>query len=355
MRRAFHSWMLISLRMTTDRNFAIDWIKGLMMLFVVLVHTHSLPWLYHGYIAVDIFFFISGYYLMHSFRRNPTTAISYTWRRIKGLYLPYVLCFVFSCLLRYKGLTTFDSFDAFLEKYAQFGFGLTLTEEFGPKIMTEHILLGSWFISVMLIAGALIYGMLEYDEKLSVKVLLPCIVIAGYTFIFTQDPMIMNWGRVGALSLPLVRGFAGMSAGAFIFYVYEQHKDGFERRSTLINIAALLSLVLYVALMFTEKSLDLYLLVAAPWILVGAVIDKSWSNRLLARIRGGFFAFVGRNTLYVLFAHTPAILLVHWTNDHLLNGLFGPYVIVALDLAVTAAASVVLYYICLFMRKKWAL
>lgn len=336
-----------------NRNYAIDWIKGLMMVVVVLYHSGLTP-LHHGYIAVDLFFPICGFFLMRSFEKRPTTAVSYTWSRIKRVYLPFLLCFLFSCLLRFKGLTHFPDFDAFLEKYAQFAYSLTLTEEIGPRVVVEHIQDGSWFISVMLIAGFLMYGMLEYSKRLSVLVLFPAIYVLGFTILFSYSPSAMSWDRLAVIGLPLLRGLAGMVSGALIYDLYANYHASVERRSTLINIAFILSFVLFLTLMIAGKALDVYLLPTIPWILLGAYIDGSWFNRALSHIKGGLMGWVGRNTLYLLFAHPPCILLVNWANEHLLDNRMGTCTHLLADLVLSAIGTVVLYYTCRFLQTKWS-
>lgn len=336
----------------STRNYAIDWIKGLMIIIVVLIHTHEITPLHHGYLAVDVFFFISGFYLMHSFEKKHGTALQYTWSRVKRFYLPYLICFAASCLLRYEGLTSFPDYDTVVERLARFAFCLTLTEEIGPQVLFEHILDGSWYLSVLLIAGFLIYSMLEYNPNLSVQILFPFACILGFTFIFNRDPSIMNWSRYGAVSIPLLRGFTEMIAGALIFDVYNRFNGAVERRHVIINIAASISFVLLIALMFATKALDVYIVCLLPCILLGAVIQESWLNKILAKFQGGLLSRVGQNTIYVLFAHPPVLLLVYWTNENLLNHSLSASLIVMLDLLLSSLATIGLIYCCKLIRKK---
>lgn len=323
-----------------------------MIIFVVLVHTCKIPCLHHGYLAVDVFFFISGYYLMRNFQRRNCTAVRYTWGRIRQFYLPYLLSLLFSAILRYKGLLSFHDLDGFLEKIGQFAFGLTLMEEIGPAIMHEHILLGSWYLSVLIIAGFLLYSLLEYRESLAIKVILPFICISGWTFLFTVSESAMNWSRVGAVSLPLLRGFVEMSAGALLYKVYTDYHDAVERRSTLVNVAAVFSFVLFICLMFTRQSFDKYLIVTIPWMVLGAHLEKSWMNDYLKLIHGDVFSRIGQYTIYVLFGHPPAILLVHWSNEHLLGNRFVHWELLVLDLIMSALASFALWYSCRYIKGK---
>lgn len=333
-----------------SRNLAIDWIKGVMIIAIVLFHSGLVTAMHRGYIAVDLFFPICGFFLMKSFYTRPTNAISYTWSRIKRFYLPFLLCFLLSSLLRFKGLTHFPDFDSFLEKYSQFAYSLMLTEEIGPKVVVEHILDGSWFLSAMLIAGFLMYGMLEYNKRLSVLVLFPAIYVLGFTFLFSYSPSAMSWDRFGAISLPLLRGLAGMVSGALVYDIYYRYQAAVERRSTLINIAFIISFVLFFTLMFARKALDVYILPTIPWILLGAYIEGSWFNRALSHIKGGLMGLIGRNTIYLLFAHPPCILLVNWTNEHLLNNSMSTFTHLLVDIVLSTVGTIVLYYTCRILQ-----
>lgn len=41
-----------------------------------------------------------------------------------------------------------------------------------------------WYVSVLLWGGAFVYALLRYNKKLAVSVILPMVVVVGYTYIF---------------------------------------------------------------------------------------------------------------------------------------------------------------------------
>ena len=330
----------------------MDWIKGVMMLCIIITHSGTLGFVHHGYLAVNVFFVIAGFHLMRGFVMKPKTAIQYTWARFKQFFLPYILVFGFTCLLKIHGLTHFSSFDAFLDKYAQLFFSASLLEEAGPRIMGDHILWGSWFLSSLLIGGYLLYSMLEYNRKLSTRILFPAIVVLGYSFLYSQGPEVTSWSRVGAIGLPLLRSLCGLAAGALLYDCYHEYRPAIERRSLQINLLAIASFILFVALLIPEAKLDKYVLMTLPWLVLGVVINGSWLNKALKPIHGGLFGIVGRNSLYVLLVQEPAILLVHWSNSNLLNDRLGRPVLFLLDLLATFTASILLYYVCRAIKKK---
>ena len=111
----------------SSRNSAVDALKGLMILLIVLHQLVLIPFLHHGALAVDMFFMIAGYYLANHFRTKRGTAAQYTWRRIKAVYLPYLLALLLATILDFKRLISFQGFEGFMETYTPYVAFLTMT------------------------------------------------------------------------------------------------------------------------------------------------------------------------------------------------------------------------------------
>ena len=190
--------------MQKQRNHAVDALKGLMILLIILHHGGLLPFLRHGYLGVDVFFVISGYFLMQGFVTKGGSAVAYTRRRLQQVWLPYLFALLLACVLDYKHLTSFSGGQGFLNTYAPMAAFLTLTEELGFVFHTPVILVGGWFLSVLIIGGFLLYGLLEYNERLAVKVILPFSIVLGFTWLFSLSANVENFRTVGAVGLPLL-------------------------------------------------------------------------------------------------------------------------------------------------------
>lgn len=337
--------------MSDKRIYSIDWLKGVMILIIVIFHSFFFPG-FRGYLAVDVFFFISGYFMMTSFLRKPTTATRYTWRRIKRLAAPYFISMVFVCILRYHNFLAIDSFDSFIDMMGKVFSTIPFVEELGGEITRTPFLLGCWFLSVLVIGSFFLYAMLQYDERLAILILFPAIVLIGYNAMFEHSGSINIFTtRIGPLGAPLVRGLTDMAGGALICYVYNHYKDSIERHYRLVNALGLIALCIFLATLFTKQELDKYYIITIPWFLLAAVMDHSWLNNVLTRIKGGLLSKLGRYTIYVYCIHGVAQTLLFWTNDHLLHSaLNGASLFIAYLLSV-AAASVVLYYLSQFVTR----
>lgn len=331
--------------MADNRIYSLDWIKGVMILCIVLFHSYFFP-TFRGYLAVDVFFFISGYFMMSSFLRKPTTAVLYTWGRIKRLAAPYFISLILVCILCNRFFAAIDSFGSFIDISAKVFSAIPFAEELGGEITRTPFLLGCWFLSVLIIGSFLLYAMLQYNEHLATLVLFPAIVLLGYNTMFESSASLNIFTtRIGVLGAPLVRGLCDMSAGALICHVYFHYKSAIERRSTLINSLGLIAFVLFLATMFTIEDLDKYFIITIPWFLLASVLDNSWLNHFLKKIKGGMFARLGRYTIYIYCIHGIAQTLLFWFNDHFLNHALDGIVLLAAYLAAVAIATVVLYYI----------
>ena len=341
---------MTSTRSSTSRNLAVDCIKGWMILFVVLVHTWAFPDI-HFHLAVDVFFFISGYYLMQSFLLKPTTTVRYTWKRIKIIALPFFISLAFRCLLGIGTYFSNDGLEGFIEKYAELLYTFSFAEELGVEISAGSLMMGSWYFSVLIIASFLLYGILEFDVKLCTRVLFPLIALFGFNALIVHSDSFSTWSRIATLGTPLIRGGSEMAAGALICSVYIENKTSFERHAVFINVMGLIAGLLFLLIIFSPKLFDKYLMITVPWILLSSVMEGSWLSKWLDKIHGGIMSWVGRFTLYVLCAHWPALILVHWGNEHFLGHALHGVVLAFVGVLAVIPATILLYFVCKWVKR----
>lgn len=336
-----------------NRNSAVDAIKGLMILLIVLHHLVLIPFLHHGYLAVDMFFMIAGYYLANHFKTKGGTAFQYTAGRFKQVYLPYLLALILATILDYKRLISFQGFEGFLETYAPYVAFLTLTEEMGFLSHWPIVLFGGWFLSVLIISGFLLYSLLEYEERKTVKLILPFTVIIGFTYLFSVGSSAENFSVTGAISVPLLRGFIEMGTGILLFYFLTENQEGLNNSKTLITVIACLALAFFLAMLFAKKSFDSYIVVLFPLILTGVLLPESPIKRLYDRSPTKILAWLGSLSLEIYVIHQPAIHIVHSSIKYL--GLSVSTAVRILScVAVVILAAFILRVICGYIRRRLA-
>lgn len=338
--------------MTNKRLLSIDWIKGVMILIIVFYHSSFSPG-FRGYLGVDVFFYISGYFLMSSYLRKPTTAIKYTWSRIKQIAAPLLICILLAGGIKLAQiLTSGGCFDALVDTTGKVFTASLFASEFGGEFTRDFSIILYWFLSVLIISSFILYAFLQYNERLSTIVLFPTIVLLGYNALLCDGPYLDSYSRIGSLGAPLIRGLVEMAAGAMICYVYYHNKPSIDKRSTFINILGIFSFFLFIALMFTKEALDKYTIITIPWILLSTVMEQSWLNVVLGKIKGGLIARLGRYTLYVYCIHGPVQPRVHWFNEHFLHSSLSGISLFVMELIAVAIASVALYYMSQLITHK---
>lgn len=109
------------MRVISHKNNSIEALRFLFVCIICLWHCRSLaPWLHHGYIAVEFFFILSGYFIHQSFLRHPNVGVcDFTLKKVKKFFVPFIISVVLLMLLDRKKYLYIYSFspDAILSKY----------------------------------------------------------------------------------------------------------------------------------------------------------------------------------------------------------------------------------------------
>lgn len=332
-----------------NRNIAVDAIKGVMILLIVLHHLGLIPILKHGYLAVDMFFMISGYFLSNHFYSKGGTAAQYTARRINTVFLPYILSLLLASILDYKRLISFHGFNGFMETYGPYVSFLTFTEELGFIDHWPIVLFGGWFLSVLIISGFLLYGLLEYNERQTIKVILPFSVLLGFTYLFSINPSTDIFSVIGAISVPLLRGYLDMGVGVLIFDLIRNNREGLQQRKSLFTVLACMAFVYFMAMVFVQKSMDSYCVIAFPLIITGVMLPDSPIKLFYERFPTKILAWLGGLTLEIYVIHQPVIHIIHSCFKYL--GIpNNPIVKTITCLAFVIVAAIILRIICRHIR-----
>ncbi len=307
------------------KNNLIELHRIILTLVVCLHHASSLATgrlpLRRGYLAVEYFFMLSGYLLHRSFvKESEHSTLRYLGKRIRRLYPEYLLAAVVSILI-----------------YGVLGRDFDLTRAVQELLMVQNtgiFHMGGynypcWYIAVMMVAGVLIYGMLTVSERVYVKVIAPLVILGGYTYLTGLPDGIEEWGYVGPVSQPLLRGFCGMSAGVLI--------SCFVRRKMQISRKPLLAMkasagALIVLGLFTEVSSEMLTIAAFGLLLLAAVLDEEGQRRL-----------AGSRLIPVMSGYCYSMYLNHAVVITVMGGLKGkmPFpALCAVFLAVLAGYSV---------------
>lgn len=219
----------INSKKKNNRNSLLELYRFLFAMWVVWYHGFFVfknEFFNHGYIAVEFFFILSGFYILKTIdKHNGDTFFTGLWKmlwgRIKSLSLPFIIGIVFVFWFM------------FLEG--------------------EITLLGYlWYIPFMLLAFIVMYTLKRLLKNNTVFVLtLLFIVVVSYLLLYI--PILEGWG--------LFRGLGGVSLGVLISLIPKVNlKTKLVNFNWVITIA-LACLILYLAYLPKENLVSEYFLV----------------------------------------------------------------------------------------------
>ena len=140
----------------TPRDATLDIMRGIGISAVVLGHTGSgfnpFVYLFH----VPLFFFSSGYFFKDAYLEKP---LAFLWRRIKGLYVPYVACGLVALAL-HNWLVTIHLYSPHANAPVGYLSHPALWQAALQTVLfyhTELILAPLWFLPVLLTVSALFF------------------------------------------------------------------------------------------------------------------------------------------------------------------------------------------------------
>lgn len=203
--------------------------------------------------------------------------------------------------------------------------------------------------------GGYLYSLLKNSEKLSVSLLLPLQILLIYTYIFSLGDTLENWDVKYCFSMPLLRGVADMSLGIMLAYL-NTNKRIINYKSVLFNVLSVLSLCLFVVLLFLEETCDKYVLILLPIIILALVEPDSWLYKVFDNKR---FAFLGEMSFLIYVVHWGYVYLYGRIVYRMLSSCFGnvPMVINILIFVIGLTLSAYLFkkgvdYVTSLVTKK---
>lgn len=261
-----------------NKNNSVEFFRFLFTVVILIHHAGSFPGgetlLRRGYLCVEFFFILSGFYLYRSFQaEREHSTLTYLKKRLVRLYPEYlfaaVVCIGVLGVLNHE----FDLSKAVNE--------LLMLQNTGIFHLGGYNF-PCWYLSVMMVAGLLIYSFLSVREKDFLHIIAPVLVIGTYTFLSGAENGVETWGYLGPLSFPLLRGLADMSAGVLLSAAVME-------KVTLSQGASLLlegiSLILIGLGMFTDFSGEMLTIFAFMALILSLTACENSVSRAMGRSR----------------------------------------------------------------------
>ena len=306
------------------RNGEIDFLRFVFCIIIVIHHYNAL-WdfglFYRGYIAVEFFFLLSGYYMASHAKEvlkkhNGKLEVGKeTWvfiiRKVKSFYRYYLVAILLQIVIRFILINHINFKQLVIDIFQSIPtFSLTF---FVLDYKTRALYVGStWFLSVMLLCMIILYPLLLKSYDFSSRVLFPLLSL------FLLGYLCHNYGSVvefeswnGFCLEGIVRGIGEISGGATIFSVVEFLKEsnadnpGVKRKSRegLVTVLKVTCYIVVFAFAITGSkarynyTLHAYLFcvlgIIASFLDAGFRIKDSAVTRYLGRISVPIYIFHG--------------------------------------------------------------
>lgn len=315
-----------------ERNISIEAFRFIFMTILCLWHMETgIHFQNHGYLVVEFFFMLSGVLLYNSFLRHPEVGVlDFTIRKYKRFLVPYMLAMIPTFFMYYRGVYDILSADTETTFEGCFCFFLQLIADlfmirggiFPPMGNSP-----TWYLSVLLISGGLLYALLRHCHRQTISIIIPiaCLLVYGF---FQNNPHHQGFDQLGTinnLSMPLIRGFADMGMGVLTFEVFLKKQVNISQHRKWVDAVGIFCLGIIILLIILKVQRDLFAIIFLPIFIIGLLCQQSCWNRWFT---SKLWVFLGGLTYEMLLMHMfvrgPLVKyeLHQWLNPWLLGSIY---------------------------------
>lgn len=362
-------------RMSQKRNDAIDILKGIGILLVIVGHTYgpmtNFIYLFH----MPIFFMAAGYCYSAKYSESLFGLAKLAKRRLRSLWFPYALINIIFILLNnfFIDINFYTTDESLIEQvptfYKQIPGHYYSANEILNKIV--HALLfnqstqltgATWFLEVLFFATLgfaavdYIIRKITFAKNNKVRVAFHCIVLSVFLVISEFKSQIPFLGKYRLATILVVIGLFEMG---LLYKIIE--KKIHLRFKYILMIAVLSNFALIVLNFFGSIDLSshsysslmfLFLTSVLGWLMIYGFSQIISKNNFLRKI----FKFYGKNSLVILMVHLlfykpVTILLVNINN--LPNYMIASFPVLTVDNGLWIVYSIVNILLCTLLVFVW--
>lgn len=262
------------------RNNILDFYRIIFTLIICLHHfqgTLDTKIISTGYIGVEFFFILSGFFLYKSFKKNNNeTAFQYTVKRIKRLYPEYILAFILCFILQMAQSGKEKSVDCIFQAISE----ITLMQNIG--IFRGGFNYPLWYLSVLIFAGYIVYELLKKDKETFIKIISPITIVFTFSLLNFLGKGLENWDTVYGIYLPLLRGFSDICIGVLISeFVDTKYFKDIEEKKVIFRIVEFLTYVCLFYIIIFQNKFEMYSILLIPIVILAANNKNSLACKFL--------------------------------------------------------------------------
>lgn len=210
------------------RNHWLDFLKLTFIIIIAFCHTTWWTNMKYGFLPVEFFFIVSGYFVYASYLKNKSFG-KFVTDKIKRLFPTYLVilsvCAIYSLIFpKFYPNSSYEHWWLSLAREALLLQSIGLDELFNViKINLMRTTPTAWYVSVYFYGTVVLYGLLTYVPKRFISYTLSTIVIGVYGFyLLAWDGTMEIWTYKSIFYMPLWRGLAGMSVGILLGMVLKK-------------------------------------------------------------------------------------------------------------------------------------
>lgn len=314
---------------TKKRNGAIDVVKFAGAIIVLAAHINEIGLGNIGEAAntlaviVELFFIISGFFLMMHLDRLPKESKENTWtfiiNKMKGFFAPLCVANLVHFFL-YCRLNNLNTLPSVASKFWHFKWEFLCLQCLGmiqkPQFNQDYLLGTAWYLSAMMITLAVIYPLAKYYRKAFVNIVCPISIIFIYSaFIYNYGTI--NVGSENMLLIPdaLMRAFAGQCCGVLCYYAYTFVKENDIAENGIykaVDLISWLMLPLMVILAFSGiHDSAVFFIIPMALVVISAMLGTTPTASVLSKMPLKITGFLGKMSLYIYLTHFTVLLAVY--------------------------------------------
>ena len=291
----------------SNRNTAIDAMRFVFILILCPFHCPAVNPFPNGYIAVEFFFILAGFFIYLSYRKhNDIGTIDFTLKKAKRFFWPLIISLLLLVLIDRKkyiyphDLTPDGIVSQYFAHIPEFLFcqGLHLID------VDFYINVALWFVSILLFGGAIIFSLLRNIGHKAIAIIFPLITLFGVTYLKSFGDCGLVWRSQlsgSPIDCSLIRGLAEMSLGVLLAYIYEQKYTILDRYRHCVSVMGLTGLIGMILIACSHNNYDTLSLFLIPMIILACMHPKTLFTIIL---RDKIWAQFGGMSMHMFFIHT---------------------------------------------------
>ena len=300
------------------------WIEFCRFIFVMCVASHHsmlfgehgyIP-LVNGYLAVEFFYILTGYFLFssamsRSIAMEESSGFTEAWKRLKKIYPYFLNAWLMSFILCHvtHGHNDTGNWLADLVCGIPQLFFLSMSDLAGGFLGYWDYLGTLWYLSALLFAILLVYPLIIKYKTLyasSIGPMLALLIYGGVFFVFHTFGVVNE--RLFFLALGNLRAVAGLSLGSFCCFLVQALPDRElnHRGKIVFSVGQLLTFAAILLLMnYTNEIYGIILIILFCMLIIFTFAGNTYLNALFSR---PLFLLLGKFSMIVFITQSLAYM-----------------------------------------------